>query len=1161
MKRIYPTLPVLTACLMLGFLSAPPASGQVLARVKNNSQDSPQRVAKSLKSLLKTLGQKHGVTFSYESALIREKSAFPSEKSDQSLEEELSELLGPFQLEYRKLGKNIYVIFLPPTPANKPEGKAGTLNSGAARTLTGAIQEIRVRGTVTDLSTGDPIPGANVTLKGTATGTATAADGTYELAVPNEQAVLVFSFIGYTPEEVAVGNRTTVDVKLAQDIQSLSEVVVVGYGEQRRQNVSASIATVGKTDLESRPTTNAVQALQGLAGNVTIQQNDAQPGAIPIFNIRGVGSFSSNNEPLIIVDGLNVGSLGFSNLNPNDIESITVLKDASSAAVYGSQAGNGVVVITTKKGKRDQKPTVRYSGLFGIQNPTTLPQAVEGWEFMTLKNEALVNSNLAPQYSPDQIATMRDRGSYPWLYEEQLRKNAPQFKHDLTVSGGGQNTSYLFSFGYLDQQNMLNNRYVQNRDNDFYYKRYNTRLNISTQVNKILKVDVNAAYAKAFNRTTPYSMGNIMRDALRTPRIYPLVNADGTFPTTASFTNNNLGLLSLGGFKMFETDNLTGNFDATLTPLPGLRFNMNASGNFFQYNQETQNRKFTYNSPFPSDPPRNNELRKESWRDYNTNLYFTGEYERNFGRHTAKLMAGYRSDFFSADSYLSAYRFGTVPLTSNLFIQGDFQRDGDGNIIGNVDQYSGYRNPQLSVLNSYFGRLNYNFDDKYLVEFTWRYDGSSKLAPKNRWLFYPAASLAWRLTNESFMEGFKDRIGDVKLRVSHGKVGNSGIGGYNFIPRISLGNGTYTFNNVSVGGAQILPYNEELRWASVTSTNVGADLDLLNNKLNVSFDYFHSLNNDIYYTPVVPGTFGQGAPIQNFASVLNRGWELAVNYNLATGPVTHSFNANFADNFNTIKTIGEQLIVTGDYTYIMKEGYSISSYYLLKNDGLFRNNEQIQNAARQPFAFNGQPQPGDIKYVDKNGDGVINADDRYILGNPFPRYTFGFTYRANFKGFDLTVFLQGVGKRSQYLRGDIVEAFHNNEEHLFTQHKDRWTPTNPDASYPRLTASVAANANNVTQSALSDFWLFDTRYLRLKNVQIGYNLPKALLTKAKLGAVRVYVSGQNLLTWVPERFARLGLDPEFTQFNNRLSSDSYDPVAGRSYPNAKVWAAGIDISF
>ncbi|HEX8530472.1 MAG TPA: SusC/RagA family TonB-linked outer membrane protein, partial [Cytophagales bacterium] len=757
--------------------------------------------------------------------------------------------------------------------------------------------------------------------------------------------------------------------------------------------------------------------------------------------------------------------------------------------------------------------------------------------------------------------------SYPWMYQEQLRKNAPQVKHDLALSGGGKNTGYLASFGYLDQDNLLNNRFVRDADNEFYYKRYNARLNLTTQVNRLLSVSINTAYARASTRTTPYSMGNIMRDALRSPRIYPLVNDDGTFPTTASFSNNNLALLSIGGFSMLETDNLTGNFDASLTPLEGLRFNVNASGIYFQFNQQSQVRTFAYNSPFPSDPPRNNTLEKSAWRDFNTNIYFTGEYEREFGKHTAKVLAGYRSDFFSSGSYNANGRFypeiysrqvDGVPLNNSLLLQGDFLRNGQGDIQGGLVDYNRNANPQLSVLNSVFGRFNYGFADRYLLEFTWRYDGSSKLAPQNRWLFYPAASVAWRLTNEPFMGNFGERVANVKLRASHGKVGNSGIGGYLFIPRIQLVNGAYTFNNTSVGGANIQSFNPELRWASVTNTNLGADVELFKNRLSLSVDYFRALNDGIYYSPVVPGTFGQSSPTQNFATVLNRGWELTATYRLTTGAVEHTFNANLADNFNTIRKIGADNITEIDSRTILREGFPISSYFMYKSDGLFQTYEQIQASAAQPFAQSGQLQPGDIKFVDKNGDGTIDAQDRFVMGNPFPRYTYGFTYRGAYKGFDLTVFLQGVGQRSQYLRGDAVEAFHNNEEHLFTQHKDRWTPTNPGATYPRLTATVAANSNNV---AYSDYWLYDTKYLRLKNVQLGYALPAGLLSKAKVGTARVYVSGQNLITWVPERFRRLGIDPEFTQFSNNLSFDNYSAIAGRSYPNTRVVAVGLDVSF
>ncbi|MCU0354107.1 MAG: TonB-dependent receptor [Cytophagales bacterium] len=1091
-----------------------------------------------------------------------------------ALQEVLRELAGSSGFSFEVLNDKIILKGQSSAGSSNDQSQAPipgeTPKTLEARSTGVQVLEISVSGTVRN-ETNEPMPGVSVALKGSTLGTVTTADGKYTLSIPDNQAngTLVFSFIGYTTEETPIGGRTVIDISLLPDIQALSEIVVVGYGTQQRKNLTSSVATVGNQDIESRPTTNAFQALQGVAANVTIQQNNAEPGAVPVFNIRGVGSFSSNNEPLIIIDGLIAGSLGFANLNPSDIENVTILKDASSAAIYGSQAGNGVVLVTTKRGKNEQKPTVRYNGLFGWQNPTTRPQAVEGWEFMTLKNEGLVNSGLVPQFSPQQIQQMRDRGSYPWMFDEQFRRNAPQVKHDVTVSGGGKNTNYLASFGYLNQENMLNNQYVRNNDNEFYYRRYNARLNMTTQISKMLSVSMNAAYAKAYTRGTSASMDFIIRDALRTPRIYPIVNEDGTFPTTASLSGNTIAALALGGFRMLETDNLVANFDATLTPLEGLRFNMNASGNYFQYNDQAQGRAFTYNSPFPSDPPRNNVLEKSSWRDYNTNVYFTGEYERRFGKHNAKVLAGYRSDFFSNGSYINprdgrfypelyTRQINGIPLDNSLLLQGEYLRNRAGVIDGGFVDYNRNANPQLSVLNSVFGRFNYSFDDKYLFEFTWRYDGSSKLAPQNRWLFYPAASVAWRLTNEPFMANIADRFGNIKLRASYGQVGNSGIGGYEFIPRIEPVSGAYAFNNISANGVNILPFNPELRWATVTNTNFGVDVEVLKNALTVSFDYFRALNDGIYYAPVVPGTFGQGSPVQNFATVLNRGWELVVNYNLTTGPVKHSFNANLSDNFNTIQKLGADALIGFDFQGILREGYPIASYFMYKNAGLFQTFEEIQNSPRQPFAQNGQPQPGDIKYVDKNGDNLIDAQDRFVGGNPFPRYAYGFTYRGAYKGFDLTVFLQGVGERAQYLRGDAVEAFHNNEEHLYVQHKDRWTPTNPDATYPRLTATTAAAANNVV---FSDYWLYDTRYLRLKNLQVGYSLPAALLSKAKIASARIYVSGQNMLTWVPERFRRLGIDPEFTQFGNRLSFDRYAGIAGRNYPNSRVMAVGLDVSF
>ncbi|MEJ7645548.1 MAG: SusC/RagA family TonB-linked outer membrane protein [Chryseolinea sp.] len=1137
------------------------ASAQVTASAIAQIPPANRKASKSLRDFLASVEKTFHVYFTFESSLVRGKRLSEDVTITGSLDETLQQALRPLNLRYEKVSNNYYTIFKNGERVKKSESTPAirdTANIFFSAVPESIAEELRqsVAGVVTDES-GEGMPGVNIIEKGTSNGVVTDNNGKYVIEVEGENSILVISFVGYLSVEETVGTRTSISTQLATDIQTLSEVVVVGYSTQERKNLTAAVSTVNPQQLENRPVTNMMQALQGLAPNLIIQQNVAEPGSVQNLNIRGVGSFT-DNSPLIIVDGINVGSLGLNYLNPNDVESITVLKDAASSAIYGSQAANGVIYITTKRGQKDEKISIEYNGMFGLQSPTTSPKAVEGWEFMTLKNEALVNSGLPPQFTGQQIASQRNQGSYPWAYEEMVNNVVPQQNQSISVSGGSKATSYLLSAGYMNQESLFNGDYIPD-DQRFYYKRYNFRSNISSQLNKFIRADVNLAYTNGNNRTHPFSTGFLVRDAMRTPRIYPIMDEAGNFVVPPLTSNSVFASLSQGGFKSTQSNNLLGVLNVAVTPVDGLVINVNTSANYSIYNEEIQVRKFTYAPEYTTAaPPQFNEQRKSNWNDYSKTFFATAEYGKTFGKHTAKALVGYRSDHVKNYSYVTSFRTKGTVLDDRYMIGGDFTRDQDGNITGNIDNYNGITNPELKTINSVFGRVNYAFDDKYLAEFTWRYDGASVLAPGNRWFFFPAVSVGWRMTDENFLVGFREKVGDIKLRYSIGQVGNSNIGGFNYLSRVSYVQGQYTFNNAATQGATFSSVNPELEWERSTMSNYGIDADLLDGTLTVSFDYFDKMTDGIYFTPSVPGTLGQGSPIQNFAQVQNVGWEFSANWRTATGPLKHVLGFNLADNTNKVIKVGQEQILGSDFSYIIKEGFPISSYYVYKADGYYQNLDDLESAPSVPFAFNQKVNPGDIRYIDRNGDDVIDGNDRFITGNPFPRFTFGFNYGGQWKNFDVQMLWQGVGKRAQYLRGDIVEAFHNNEEHAFVQHKDRWTPTNPDATYPRLTASTSINSNNV---AYSDFWLFDTKYLRLKNLQVGYSLPKSFIGKAGLQNIRIYFSATNLLTFAPKRFSRLGIDPEFTQFDNKLNSANYDPIAGRNYPNAKVMAAGIDIKF
>ncbi|NLR77205.1 TonB-dependent receptor [Chitinophaga eiseniae] len=1092
----------------------------------------------TLAQVLEKIEAQTSLVFVYANDDIKAAQKISLTVKDNKLDDVLQMILPPLEIHYEYIANKII------------------LKRGDASTIGTQQQELIITGRVVD-NKGQAIPGVNIRLKGQSIGTVTNAEGSYTLKVPAVAAngVLIFSSIGYTATEIAINGRTSIMVTLSADSKDLGEVVVTAYGQQQKKQVTAAISTVSSKDITSRPSVNMFQALQGQAPNLIMQQNTAEPGAAMTMNIRGVGSLTGN-APLVIIDGIQAGNSGLQNLNPYDVETISVLKDAASAAIYGSQAANGVVYITTKKGKKDERPSVQYNGMYGWQTPTTLPRQVEAWQYMTLKNEALVNSGKTPQFSPSDIRYWHDRGSEPGMLSEMIRKYTPQQNHNISLTGGGKTSSYLLSLGYLDQGNMLQNKYVPQ---DFFYKRYNARLNVSVDVSKYVKVSGNAAYTRSNFRTQVADIGMLIRDAMRVPRIYPVKDTLGNWVVPALTSNSVFAQLADMGYNLKSVDNLMGGLDVVITPVNHFRINLNASGNYNMENNTSRTNKFSY-APYytTATPPMYNELHQNEYKDLTTNIYATAEYENTFGKHYVKGQVGARSDAINESYGLRADRFGTTNLDNDWSIGGGYIPKPDGTYdYRDIGTYNDIRNPNLYALNSLFGRLNYAYNDKYLAEFTWRYDGSSKLAPGHRWQFFPAFSLGWRLTDEAFMEEVKNRIGNFKLRYSWGQVGNSNIGGFNYLSRVSINNANYSFNNSIAPGNTFSTYNDLLKWEISTMSNYGVDADFFNGRLTASFDYFDKMTTGIYLFQTVPGTAGTSAPLENVGKVDNKGWEFTINYRATTGAFHHNFGFNLADNLNKVIKFGQESVRGSDVTFIIKEGYPIASYYGYKSNGLYQNLDDLKNAPKVPFAYNQQVMPGDIKYIDRNKDGVIDENDRYIFGNPFPRYTFGFTYNVSWKNFDFTMFWQGVGKRSQFLRGDIVEAFHNNEDHAMVQHLDRWTPTNPDASYPRLTIG-SADANNF---AYSDYWLFDTKYLRLKNLQIGYSLPASLMRRAGMQGVRVYFTSQNLITITPKRFRQLGVDPEFSQFDDKLSMSNYNPIAGRNYPNAATFSFGVDVKF
>ena len=1106
----------------------------------------PPAAQQSLEALLQALKETYKVDFFYRSQLATGQYV-ASHPAFKSLAEALRYITAHTGLRFESLEKDVYVMV-----PQHPLGQAGPLaaeaglpfaatavqpatRAGAAGAV--APGDVTVAGRVTD-SKGEGLPGVTVLVKGTQRGMTTDGNGSFSIDAP-VGGVLVFSSIGMVKQELPVtGPTTSFAVRLQADNAALDEVVVVAYGTQQKTNVTGAINTISAPTLENRPVTSVAQALQGTSPNLTIQQASAEPGAPLNINIRGVGTLG-NASPLVIVDGI-AGSIN--SLNPNDIESVTVLKDAASGAIYGSRAANGVLLVTTKQGALNQKPVIAYNTLLGWQTQNFQRKPVTGLQFMELKNEALVNSGQAPQFTPQQMRDFATHGDYQWYLNAILKKSALQQNHNLSLSGSSGKTRYLVSLGYVDQKSLF-------IGDDYGYKRLNGRLNLTTQVTDKLKVGAILSYAHVGIREHAFDTQWIIGDAARIPVIYPLQDSLGNYLTPPTSADNSANRLLNGGLRSHSDDNGYANLNAELTVAKGLTLRGLAGGDLWNYQLDEFQRSLQYvtiDGTPTAGGDGNNSVQNNHERTLLTNYQATLNYVVTLGQqHAVQALVGYSSEHFT-DARAGIHVLN-VPGNQFGVVNNGTAFSGNG-VYGNQDQWA---------LNSVFGRLNYAYASKYLLEASFRYDGSSRFASNRRWGFFPSVSVGWRPLEENFLDFLQPAFSDLKVRGSLGQLGNQNIGLYRYLSTISTGPGAYAFGTQAVPGAYFNTANRDITWETSTMGDVGLDAAFFKNALSFSVDYFDKRTSNILIDLPVAGTFGAGAPTQNAARVRNQGWEVSATYRLRTARgFNQSLSLNVADSRNTVTdTKGLQVIRGGDAANIVREGFPINSYYGYRTAGFYQTPEEVNAGPKPDFVAPGTVRPGDIRYLDRNGDGRINQDDRFIFGNPFPRYTFGATYTAEYKGVDLVVFVQGVGKRSLYIRGEGVEAFHNNWENLYVQHLDRWTPTNPDATYPRLTIGTASTNNNQG----SDYWLRNGAYARLKNLQLGYTLPTTFVQKAHIQRLRIFASAQNLLTI--SHLGKIGFDPETSEFSESVGTGGGGGSSGRVYPSVRVTSLGLDVSF
>ena len=990
----------------------------------------------------------------------------------------------------------------------------------------------RVEGKVLD-EKGQPVIGATIQVKDGQGATSSDENGNFSIAVPGTNRTLVISYVGYASKEVAAGTGF-ITVTLEPGGAAMEEVVVVGYSTQRKISVTGAVDKIGQELIEGKPAVNISQALQGVSPNLIIQQTNFEPGQGLNINIRGLGTLGDNN-PLVVIDGIVGGDINL--LNPNDIDNISILKDAGTAAIYGSRAANGVILITTKKGRKNEKPSLTYNGIYGITSPKIAAQPVHGWENAYYKNESLVNSGRQPSYSPSEIQAIAAAGDGDWRLSNILQ-NAAQQTHSISVRGGGDNNAYLVSFGYMDQQNNFIGP-------GYGWKRYNVRLNQTTDIGKF-KLNTVLSYVKSDGKDHSSNASTLIIDASRVPLLYNFQDSLGRYLTNAvSAEFNPKAVLENGGFRKYNNDEIFGSFTGEYAVTRDLKVR-GVFGGTVRSNHSFGRRlelEFFPGGRYGQD----RETFDNNSKSLNTNVQLISEYKKKINEHDLTILVGGSNESFKSESNgvrktLTDPVWG-IPTTGTI-----------------VDPNSGNSNQGTSEwsLNSLFGRVAYNYDDKYFAEVSMRYDGSSKFPKDIRWGFFPSVSAAWRASEEDFMEGFSDNVGDLKLRASYGILGNQNVGAYQYQTTYFNYNNAYGFNNVVVGGAGFSLGNPAITWEKAATFNVGADLSLLNRRLNLTLDYFDKTTTDILVQrDDVPELFGSGFSDYNAAEVRNRGWEVNVSYRIPGVNFTHTFNANLADNRNELVnyTFGakEQVLRKEEFEFVRRVGLPITVYQGYRRDGYFQTLDDIENYAKPA---NATVVPGDVRFKDKNGDGVIDDQDKYILGNPFPRYTFGFTYGVNYKGFDAQVFIQGVGRRDLMIRGELVEPFHVGYSGTLYEHQtDYWTPTNPNAKWPRLAeAGTPSNQNNYRTG--SDIYLFDAAYARLKNLQVGYTLPQEVASKARIQKARIYLTGQNLLTLSNLNF----IDPENSEFGNNTSMGS-GANSGRAYPLPVFYGFGLDITF
>jgi TonB-linked SusC/RagA family outer membrane protein len=1034
-------------------------------------------------------------------------------------------------------------------------------------------QDIKVSGKVTDQADGGPLPGVTVTIEGTTRATLTDVSGSFVISAP-AGSNLVFKLIGMATKTVPAGTGP-MNVTLAQDTKALSEVVVVGYGVQKKSVVTGAISSVKASDLENQPVTRIEQSLQGRTSGLTIASSSGQPGAASSVRVRGITTFNrgtgssagDNNQPLWVVDGVVVDNGGIGYINQSDIESIEVLKDAASQAIYGARAAAGVILVTTKKGKSGDIK-INYNGYYGFSGPAKKLDLLDAAQYATIRNEAAFNADaearalnpaLPPYVAPFANPSSLGKGT-DWQ-DVIFNNSAKRQSQEFSISGGGEKSTFYSSVGYLDQEGIVTSDISK-------YKRTNIRLNSTHKLAKFLTIGENLGFSHEKSTglgNTNSEFGGPLSSAINLDPITPLIVTDPTVVAGAPYSTNrvirdangnpygissNVGQEITNPMAYIQTrkgnytwaDNIVGNVFGELKPIEGLTLRSTLGTKLSYYGTEAFTPVFFLNSSTTSGQTSFN---RQQNRQVNYNLENTAQYGKSVGKHSFSILLG-QGIYVDNNNRNTNVTYNNIP--ANNFDEASL----NFNVSNDLRTASGSEG-QLHKVASFFGRVNYNFDEKYLFEGVLRRDGSSRFGTNHKFGYFPSVSGGWVASREDFLKDSKI-INFLKLRAGYGVVGNDNISDFGYVSLLGGGR-NYTFGNsgnYNVGYSPVAPFpTPDLKWEETRSTNIGFDATILQD-FTFTAEWYRKVTKDILQRPRIPLYLGgvQNPPA-NLADMKNTGVEFELGYRKKLGDLTLGANGNISFLKNVVTSLGNGVqYLSGGETFQSAAypitrtavGQAYSSFYGFKTQGIFQTQAEVDSYTGRNGKIMPNAKPGDFKYQDTDGDGSITEADRQFIGNPTPKYTYGITFNMSYKAFDLMVFGTGVGgnKIFQGLRRlDILTANYQ------TNVLNRWTGPGTSNSYPRvITGDPNGNFTNP-----SDFYLQNGGYFRIKVVQIGYNLPKTTISRIGMQRARVYVTSENLFTITKYT----GYDPEIG--GGVLSIDR------GIYPQARSFMLGLSVGF